>query len=390
MLRVFVSSIDCDGFYPRGAAGCDIIDSMFLALFLWLAAAVQPPGVVIDHHPASTHQYVGSPSIVILPNGEYVSSHDFFGKGSTSTVSAVSRVFRSADKGRTWVKSAEFGDQFWSNLFVHRGTLYLMGTTYEYGRVVIRRSSNSGATWSEPFYLTDNTGYHTAPVPMVEHAGRLWRGMEYHPPGKWGFFQAMVMSAPVDADLSRPASWTFSERLPYPKEKAGEGEHWLEGNVVVDRKGKLRLLLRVANMEKAAVVHASGLRLVFDRLIPFPGGAKKFSIRWDPKSKRYWTLSNPALPQFERSATDPASVRNTLVLMSSKDLLKWRVELTVLSHPDTERHAFQYVDWLFDGEDLVVASRTAFDDEFGGAPRGHDANYLTFHRVQQFRKKGSR
>lgn len=363
---------------------------MFLALFLWLAAAVQPPGVVVDHQPASTHQYIGSPSIAILPNGDYVASHDFFGKGSTSTVSAVSRVFRSADRGHTWVKSAEFGDQFWSNLFVHRGTLYLMGTTYEYGRVVIRRSADGGATWSEPFYLTEDTGYHTAPVPIIEHAGRLWRGMEYHPPGKWGFFQAMAMSAPVDADLTRPGSWSFTERLPYPKESAGEGEHWLEGNAVVDRKGRLRLLLRVANIEKAAVVTVSESRLEFDRLISFPGGAKKFSIRWDPKSKRYWTLSNPALPQFERSATDPASVRNTLVLMSSKDLLKWRVERTVLAHPDAEKHAFQYVDWQIDGDDLVVASRTAFDDEFGGAPRGHDANYLTFHRVQQFRKKGSR
>lgn len=363
---------------------------MFLALLFWLAAVATPPGVVIDHQPASTHQYIGSPSIVILPNGEYVASHDFFGKGSTSTVSAVSRVFRSADRGRSWRKSAEFQDQFWSNLFVHRGVLYLMGTSAEYGRVVIRRSSDHGVTWSEPFFLTEEAGYHTAPVPVVEHGGRLWRGMEFHPPGKWGFFQAMVMSAPAEADLTRPESWSLSERLAYPKEEAREGEHWLEGNVVVDRKGQMRLLLRVANIEKAAVVRVEDQRLVYDRLIPFPGGAKKFSIRWDPKSKRYWTLSNPALAAYERSATDPASVRNTLVLMSSKDLLAWRVERTVLSHPDPEKHAFQYVDWQFDGEDLVVASRTAFDDEDGGAPRGHDANYLTFHRVEQFRKKGAR
>jgi hypothetical protein len=72
--------------------------------------------------------------------------------------------------------------------------------------------------------------------------------------------------------------------------------------------------------------------------------------------------------------------------MSSKDLRKWKVSRTVLSHPDPERHAFQYVDWQFDGDDLVVASRTAFDDEEGGAHRTHDANYLTFHRVENFRK----
>jgi hypothetical protein len=262
-----------------------------------------------------------------------------------------------------------------------------MGTTAQYGRVVIRRSTDEGRTWSQPAYLSEEGAYHTAPVPIVEKDGRLWRGMEYHPPGKWGYFAAMVMSVPVDADLMDPGNWHFTERIPYPAEQAGEGEHWLEGNVVVDPKGRLLLMLRVANIEKAAVVRVEGDRLHFDRLIPFPGGAKKFTIRFDPKTKRYWTLSNPALPQYPQSAENPASVRNTLVLMSSQDLMDWRVERTVLSHPDPVHHAFQYVDWQFDGDDLVVASRTAFDDFYGGAHRAHDANFLTFHRVANFRKK---
>ncbi len=360
-----------------------IVTSLIYLILLF----VGPPGVVVDYQPAATRQYVGSPSIAILPNGHYVASHDFFGKGSTQDHSAVSRVFLSTDRGNSWRQAAEFQDQFWSNLFVHQDALYLMGTTYEYGRIVIRRSQDHGLTWSEPSYLTSDTGYHTAPVPIAIHKGRIWRGMEYHPAGRWGFFEAFAMSAPVDANLMDPNSWRMTQRLPYPKQEAGEGDHWLEGNIVVDPNAKLRLLLRVANIEKAAVVRVEGDKLQFERLIPFPGGAKKFTIRFDPRTKRYWTLSNPALPQFERSATDPASVRNTLVLMSSKNLLKWRVERTVLSHPDPIHHAFQYVDWQFDGNDLVVASRTAFDDDQGGAHRAHDANYLTFHRVPDFRKR---
>ncbi len=43
----------------------------------------QVPGVVIDHSPARTGQYIGSPSIAILPDGSYVASHDLFGAGST-------------------------------------------------------------------------------------------------------------------------------------------------------------------------------------------------------------------------------------------------------------------------------------------------------------------
>ena len=49
------------------------------------------------------------------------------------------------------------------------------------------------------------------------------------------------------------------------------------------------------------------------------------------------------------------------------------------------KHAFQYIDWLFDGDDIVAVSRTAFDDDEGGACDFHNANYLTFHRFRGFR-----
>jgi hypothetical protein len=349
-----------------------------LAPALLLLAAFLPPGTVIDHHPASTRQYIGSPSIAILPNGEYVASHDFFGPGSSQSTSAVTRIFRSRDRGQSWSKTAEFQDQFWSNLFVHRGALYLMGTTFEYGRIVIRQSRDGGLTWSGPSALTPETGYHTAPVPVVEHKGRLWRAFEYHPAGKWGFFEALVVSAPSRANLLDPKSWTLSARLPFA---ASEGKHWLEGNIVKTPANSLVDILRLDDLEKAAILKVSADKLSFDSVVDFPGGAKKFTIRPDSKTRRYWTLSNAAPP----GAANPASIRNTLVLMSSPDLRHWTVDRTVLSHPDVQRHAFQYVDWQFDGADIIAAARTAFDDDEGGAPRGHDANYLTFHRIRNFR-----
>jgi hypothetical protein len=272
-------------------------------------------------------------------------------------------------------------DQFWSTLFTHRGALYLMGTTYEYGRIVIRSSRDGGRTWSEPSYLAEDTGYHTAPVPIAIHQGRIWRAMEFHPTGPWGSFEAFVISAPVKADLMKPSSWTRSARLPYPAAAAGEGRTWLEGNAVVDRNGQLLDILRVDNLEKAALVRVEKDQLRFDRLVPFPGGAKKFTIRWDPKSKRYWALANPAPPDSKT----PASVRNTLALISSADLREWRSERILLNHPDVAKHGFQYVDWQFDRKDIVAAVRTAFDDEEGGAHNFHDANFLLFLRVPHFR-----
>jgi membrane dipeptidase len=49
----------------------------------------------------------------------------------------------------------------------------------------------------------------------------------------------------------------------------------------------------------------------------------------------------------------------------------------------------QYLDWFFEGNDLVVLSRTAFDDGLGGAHDCHDANFVTFHRVKEFRREAS-
>ena len=356
------------------------------------------PGVVIDYSPASSRQYIGSPSIAVLPNGEYVASHDFFGPGSTYSKMSV---FGSKDKGKTWEKRADLDGQWWSSLFVHKGALYLMGTTKEYGFTVIRRSTDGGRTWTEP--KDENTGllwgdgsYHCAPHPVVIHKGRIWRAMEDAMGGtKWGErFRAFMMSAPVDADLLKASSWTSSNRLARdPAWLDGKFGGWLEGNAVVTPEGNIVDILRVDvkkdDNEKAAIVHisADGKQATFDPtkdFIDFPGGSKKFTIRWDAKSKHYWALANYVPAEYRRQ--DPSRTRNTLALIRSTDLRQWEVRSILLSHPDTAKHGFQYADWLFEGNDLIAVVRTAFDDAAGGAHNQHDANYLTFHRIKNFRR----
>lgn len=102
-----------------------------------------------------------------------------------------------------------------------------------------------------------------------------------------------------------------------------------------------------------------GLRLEFEGFVDFSGESKKFTIRYDKKTQEYWTLSNPALEQYPLSVTDPAKVRDTLALMSSKDLCHWKIEI-VISHPDSAMYGFQYADWQFDGLDIVAVVRTPF------------------------------
>ena len=358
------------------------------------------PGVVIFHAPASSGKYVGSPGIAVLPNGDYLAKCDEFGPKSTEDTAAVTKVFRSTDRGKTWAHLTDVKPLFWATVFVHRGDAYLMGTSKGGGATVIMRSRDGGKTWTAPkddtsgLLLGDGT-YHCAPVPIVIHAGRIWRAMEdTMGPGGWGHhFRAFMMSAPVEADLLRADSWTCSERIGRnPAWLDGKFNGWLEGNAVLSPEGRIVNILRVDRRPeggKAAVIRVSpdGKRATFDPekdFFDFPGGAKKFTIRHDPRTGRYWSLSNPVLPRH--AGPYAGGTRNTLALISSRDLRKWTIKCILLYHPDRAKHGFQYVDWLFEGEDMIVASRTAYDDGLGGAHNAHDANFLTFHRVENFRK----
>ncbi|MBN1507970.1 MAG: exo-alpha-sialidase [Sedimentisphaerales bacterium] len=363
------------------------------------AGPEQVPGVVIHHIPSSSGVYVGSPGIAILSDGQYLAKHDEFGPGSTEHGEAVTRVFHSTDRGATWQPLATVKGMYWASIFVVGADAYLMGTSRNHGSAVISRSCDGGRTWTIPKdkhcgLLLDDAKYHCAPVPVVIHQGRIWRGMEdVMGPGGWGsHFRAFMMSAPADANLLDADKWIASNRLGRdPRWLQGQFRGWLEGNAVVTPQGSVADILRVdyrPEGEKAAIVAVSndGEEATFDPgtgFIDFPGGAKKFTIRHDPVSRAYWTLSNPVLPGHEDP--DPGRVRNAVALMRSADLRRWEIRCIVLYHPDVDRHGFQYPDWLFEGEDMIVASRTAYGQGADAAPRQHDANYLTFHRFKSFR-----
>jgi hypothetical protein len=279
---------------------------------------------------------------------------------------------------------AKVSPQTWSSLFFDNGSLYLLGPDHEFGQIVIRRSTDGGRTWTQPTnaasgILTQDKGMHCAPTPVITANGRVWKAFEWNPPeaGKGRRFQAFLLSAPEGADLLRADSWRAT--APLANDAAKTGGNWLEGNVVIAPDGSIVDILRIdkQGLERAALLHLSpdggflSWNPARDR-IEFPGGGVKFTIRYDPESRLYWSLVN--------KQRHPDARRNVLALTSSPDLVHWTVEATLLEHADQDKHAFQYVDWVFDGNDIVAVSRTSWEgDTF------HNANYLTFHRLLNFR-----
>lgn len=366
----------------------------------------------IRYQDAATRCYLGSPSILRLPSGDLLATHDYFGPGSPHNHNgreSLTSVYRSTDNGAEWTEVNHIANAFWSGLFAHAGAVYLLGVSQHWGDIVIRRSDDGGLTWTHP--ADERSGllfrkgpgdapsnYHCAPVPVLHHNGRLYRAFE-DCTSRWGEgFAACVISAPADADLLDAASWTMSNKLHLDRAWLSEGWGalqnwgWLEGNIVADPESGLWDLLRVSTQppvwDRACLVRVSedGLALSFDPangLITLPGGHTKFTIRRDPITGLYFTLSNGSL--------DPAwpAVRTVLALYASRDLRDWQ-RLAVLLQDDTglpyeasiQAIGFQYADWQFDGEDIIAAVRTAYD----GAHNYHDANRITFHVIRDFRK----
>lgn len=350
------------------------------------------PGVVINHAPAPGKIFLGTPSLVILPDGTYISSHEIFGAEN-----GIVSVYESKDKGKSWEKIAEF-EGIWNGLYLIRDQLYSMGSDKQYN-FTIRKSTDGGHTWTTPHdaktgllrQSDPEKGFHSSAVSVIAAKGRIWKPCEiFRKNGRWGNFEAMVMSAPEDADLLDAENWKTSTRMSVDTAWGKEYGCWLEGGAVLSPEGNVLNILRVDNRETetAAIMHVSenGETLSFNPrndFIDFPGGCKRFVIRFDEISNRYWSLSNWIPEKFKGHNVE--RTRNTLALISSPDLRNWTVHEVVLQDDNVDKSGFQYVDWQVEGADMVFVSRTAFFDGAWFADNQHNSNFITFHRIDNFR-----
>ncbi len=366
----------------------------------------------VKYQPERTMQFLGSPALVRTKSGALLASFDYFDADWEKNLDPrLTDIYRSEDNGTTWHQVCSLIGAFWGVFFEVGEALYHISISREYGDVVIRRSCDDGFTWSVP--RDEHSGllfrggprrqcpnYHFGgTTPVLIHNGRIYKACEdFHDERDGGFwhadaFREMVISAPADADLLDAASWSRSndiafETSEYPDIACPESG-WLEGNILVRPDGSLcdmmRAHIKESNHAFLLDVSSDGSRIGFDRakgIVDFPGGASKFTVRRDPETGLYFTLSNPIRDPRWRNA------RNVLTLSVSEDLRCWR-ELRDLLTDDTgytgEHSAFltgfQYTDWLFDGSDLIYLVRMAYR----GARNFHDSNRLGFFRLRNFR-----
>ena len=333
-----------------------------------------------------------SPSLVRHPDGFLLASMDVFQGGAPQDLSLI---FRSDDDGVTWRYVSELFPCFWGRLFVHRGALYMLACSTEYGDLLIGRSDDGGVSFGMPTVLLRGSsgfrqkGVHKNPQPVMAYGGRLWITLEW---GSWasGTHAAMCASVDEDADLLDASAWHFTPPVPYDPawEGAAEGPSpgCIEGCPVVFPDGKLYNVMRY---EIGGCRPSFGLACVmkvfpeepdrpleFDRMIRFPGNHAKFEIRFDPVSRQYLSI----VCYLDESHP---SGRNLLSLIASEDCEHWRrvKDIFDYAHLPAGEVGFQYVDFFIEGDDILFLSRTAFN----GAANFHDANYSVFSRIRDFR-----
>ena len=356
-------------------------------------------GVVVNYlHPDDeAYSFSGhalcSPSLVRHPDGCLLASMDVFAAGAPQNLTLL---FRSDDDGRTWHYVSELMPCFWGKLFIHRGDLYMLACSTEYGDLLIGRSTDCGRTFSAPTVLLRGSGrsnvpgVHKNPQNVVTYNGRIYETLEW---GTWsnGFHDVMVMSCNERADLLDAENWHFTPPVRYNPAwegtAKGESSGNIEGTLVVAPDGALYNIMRY-DMTRTAPCYGRVLAyrvpddpdapLAYSHAIAFPGNHSKFMIKRDGQTGSYYSIVS-----YIRGPEQMWD-RNLLSLLRSEDLEHWSLVCHLIDGRDADpkKVGFQYVDFEIEGDDLLFLCRTAMNNAYNF----HDANYSTFHRVRNFRQ----
>lgn len=332
----------------------------------------------------------------------WLASHDRFFHVPVGTA----YVYASADLVE-WTPVANVTPMYWAQLFAHNNVTYLLGTSDDMsgaGNLVLSRCRSvpcDGRDWDPPVVLFSNATYHVAPTPVVESNGDLFRAVEYRASADNDLAVVMLRgtgTGDCGLDLTRAGCWQMSNGVRYPH-STGSGRQWEEAGAVADDDGGLHVLVRLdAPVETCATVSKCNrvarleysretATLTYVRDVSLPSSCNKFAVRRSPADGLFYTLANPVtvLPN-----PNHCGQRNVVVLTVSADLDTWHTCGVVmaddsgLAFNDSVRYTgLQYIDFAFDGADLVAAVRAGYR----GSTTYHDANRLLIARITGYAKR---
>lgn len=405
---------------------------------------------VVYESPDPKDVYAYSPGLARLSSGRLVATMDQGGRGVASLPDMKKdgdghlwrgKVFTSDDRGRTWAHRCDT-PLMHARPFTAGDAVYVLGHDGDLG---ILPSDDMGATWGEPSWLTNGGGWHQAPCNVHYTRGRVYLVMEHNTePGFRGWpvsvLAPVVMSADVNADLTKRQSWTFSDELSFKQaleqagkphligvpfftpgntapDNPGDKRHmalpgWLETNIVQftdpghvwhdPARRTFHLWMRahtgatnLACIAKAVEADDGSLTVSLEKApsgepmlyAPCPGGQMKFHILYDRPSKLFWLLSSQATDSMTRPDRLPPNrynlpnnERHRLVLHFSTNCMDWCFAGRVADSGEygQGRH---YASMAIDGDDLHIMARSGD----ARAKSAHDGNLITFHTVHRFR-----
>jgi hypothetical protein len=356
-----------------------------------------------DYFPEHSYDYTQipytvcySPSILTVKklDGSTVlyASYELSNIKNGDELSTVTVVRTSSDGGATWQEIAKIHSLRWAELFQVGDTVYVLGSTLQQNNLQLSRLEQDGTVTSKKIFE------HYSAIMQV-----LVTDDVLYVPTDFG-----MMSASTDADLMEPSNWTVSNDpndlinrewfigitgKKLGNSAIGEGNcELMEPNAVKGPDGEIYVIYRIEcqpNANYAVLFKLSSDRNTLElisgdrSLIDFPTTVSRFTIRYDETTRLYVCVSNLyAVSGCERA-------RNVVGLSVSSDLLNWRTVDTLLvdreminAEASCWAHAFQYPDFDFDGDDLVLVIReaTGYTNNF------HDGKYCTFYRVSDFRE----